>query len=259
MKSSYSVEVYDESSTYTSTEDPFVIIGGDGSLNYFINKFNFNFTPKVIYIPMGTANDFAKSIFGSMPQLDALRVDRILKRNTSIEVPIMKLNDRYFINVATCGAPAEITEDSDSGMKKTIGQLSYYLSGLKKLFSDNVIKVSVELDGETKDINTCGFVVSQGLYAGGGIRVNPSYTSSFGEDFSFLSCNDGNMFSSIQAISELTFNDEIDARDEIEVHYLTELKVKSDKNISVKLDGEWYESSTLEFSKSNKKVSFLIY
>lgn len=255
----YPIEEYDKEKAYSLSDTYFLIIGGDGTLNYFVSQFHFDFKPNVIYIPLGTANDFSKSVLPNIPQLESIDISRILKRDTAINVPIMKLNDKRFINVATCGAPAEVTQEADSGMKQTIGQVSYYLAGFKKFFTENVLSITVEIDGKFIDIETCGFVISQGLYAGGGIRVNPSFTACFGDDFSFLSTNDGKMFSSIQAISELTISNEVKVKDEIEMHFIKKLKIKSSSIIPVKLDGEYYESSELIFEKSDHSIKLFLY
>lgn len=255
----YLVEEYDSKKSYSQSGTFFLVIGGDGTLNYFVSEFHFEYKPNVIYIPLGTANDFSKSIFPKIQILDSIDIERIIKRDTAIDVSIMKLNDKRFINVATCGAPAEVTQDSESGMKQAIGQVAYYLAGFKKLFTDNTLNITVEIDGESREIQTCGFVVSQGLYAGGGIRVNPSFTACFGDDFSFLSTNDGKMYSSIQVISELTLSDQIEENDKLELHFIKKLKVKSKNVIPVKLDGEFYEASELNFEKSDHSINLLLY
>ena len=45
-----------------SNQSTIILLGGDGSLNYLVNHLNNKNNLNILYLPTGTANDFAKSL-----------------------------------------------------------------------------------------------------------------------------------------------------------------------------------------------------
>ncbi|MGM9974767.1 MAG: YegS/Rv2252/BmrU family lipid kinase [Clostridiaceae bacterium] len=107
------------------------IMGGDGTLNSIVNELKKNKVDiPIAIIPAGTANDMAKHLNISEDIEEC--VTKILS-STPKKMDIGKVNDSYFMNMASTGMfsnPFEATEDD----KKTkLGKLAYMITGITQI------------------------------------------------------------------------------------------------------------------------------
>ena len=127
-----------------------LIAGGDGTVDSVVNAMMARgIDLPIAILPVGTANDFGKFI--GMPN----NIKRACKRILSTEakaVDIGKINDKYFINVASSGLFTDVSQKTDVNLKNTIGKLAYYLKGLEEL--PNFRKLNVRL--RSKELNYNG-------------------------------------------------------------------------------------------------------
>lgn len=249
---------------FTSTEDTnIILLGGDGSINYLINKIDDFTKSNILYLTCGTANDFSKSLklSKSLPEPDQL-LD-ILSNASTIKVPIMKCNEMRFINVVTAGALAEVTNSGSDMLKKVSGKISYYLSSVEKVFNLDPFNFTVKFNDKVeKEFDTYGFIISQGLYAGGGVKCNTSIVPNFKENFEFLTINDLNLGECFTSILSLQDSNLIYKNDDKKVWYKKNsetVEISSDTTIPLKLDGEEYESKKCVFQKDNMTINFYQY
>ncbi|MEG0645504.1 MAG: YegS/Rv2252/BmrU family lipid kinase, partial [Cetobacterium sp.] len=144
--------------------DHILISGGDGTINQVINvlKKNKKNIPVGI-IPLGTSNDFARHL--KIPK-DILEVCERIMNNNPTYVDIGKINDRYFVNIASYGIFTSVSQGTDIGIKKILGKYSYYLTGIKELRNFKKIEVDLEIDGVRKKENIVGIFVFNGTTAG---------------------------------------------------------------------------------------------
>src|SRR5690606_21656793 len=89
-------------------------------------------------------------------------------------------------------------------LKKTIGKFSYYLSALEELFAQEYYEIEYQYDATSMPtkIKTHALIVSQGLYAGGGVKVSPSYCGNMGDDFNFITLDTVALSDSVSALIE---------------------------------------------------------
>lgn len=127
-----------------------IVAGGDGTVDTVVNymKQN-NIDLPLAILPVGTANDFAKFI--GMPQ-DVEEACYQILRSEPKDIDIGKINDRYFINVASAGLFTDVSQKTDVNLKNTIGKLAYYLKGLEQL--PNFRKLKIKID--SKEMNFDG-------------------------------------------------------------------------------------------------------
>ena len=100
-------------------------------------------------LPVGTANDFGKFI--NMPQDIEKACEQILS-SEPVKVDIGKINERYFINVASTGLFTDVSQKTDVALKNTIGKLAYYIKGIEEL--PNFRKLKIKL--KSKEVNYDG-------------------------------------------------------------------------------------------------------
>lgn len=243
-----------------SKKAQFLVLGGDGTLNYFVNHYSINNGDEVLYLPTGTANDFAKSLKLSNVDLDFFNPCSVIESKFKVKIPLMLCNNRYFLNVASCGGPAEVTNSGEDLLKSVTGKLSYYLNGIEKMVSPQSFEVNYDLfdgKGEMKQ-TTDGFIISQGLFAGGGIKVSESFSPNFGDYFNFILAQNVSVPEVLKDVIELQKN-EVGDLPSLESLYLKKLKVKSQKAIPAKIDGEEVHEREYEFKKSDVSLTFYLY
>ncbi len=138
------LEIVDESYSYI------LIAGGDGTVDILINAMKEKgLNLPIGILPVGTANDFGKFI--NMPQDIEKACEQILS-SEPVKVDIGKINERYFINVASTGLFTDVSQKTDIALKNTIGKLAYYIKGIEEL--PNFRKLKIKL--KSKEVNYDG-------------------------------------------------------------------------------------------------------
>ena len=107
-----------------------LIAGGDGTVDSVVNAMmNKKIDMPIGILPVGTANDFGKFI--NIPNNVEQALELILSTEP-VPVDIGKINDKYFVNVASTGLFTDISQKTDDHLKNTIGKLAYYIKGLEE-------------------------------------------------------------------------------------------------------------------------------
>jgi YegS/Rv2252/BmrU family lipid kinase len=139
------LDIIDETYSYI------LVAGGDGTVDSVVNAMKIrNINIPIGILPVGTANDFGKLI--NMPN-DVQEACKQILESKPVAVDVGKINDKYFINVASSGLFTDVSQKTDVNLKNTIGKLAYYLKGIEELpnFRNLKIKLSSKecsYDGE---------------------------------------------------------------------------------------------------------------
>lgn len=139
------LDIVDETYAYI------LIAGGDGTVDSVVNAMeNRNIDLPIGILPVGTANDFGKFI--NMPS-DIQEACKQILDSKPIQVDVGKINNKYFINVASTGLFTDVSQKTDVNLKNTIGKLAYYLKGLEELPNFRKLKIKLtskecKYDGE---------------------------------------------------------------------------------------------------------------
>jgi YegS/Rv2252/BmrU family lipid kinase len=112
--------------------DLIVLFGGDGTLNEAINGLmRINKRPKLLYIPAGSINDFAKFV-GLKKNYH--KCFSLLKEEPK-KIDICQINEDYFIYVLGSGKFTPISYDYNFYyLKKYLGKYFYFLKAVKEVF-----------------------------------------------------------------------------------------------------------------------------
>lgn len=227
-----------------------LLIGGDGSLNYYINSIMR--TPRgtmlpLVYLCAGTGNDFARLFPDREPTIENfLR----LKDGKLMEIPIAKCNNVYFINAASGGSLAEVTASKELKIKENLGRLTYFLEGAKKALDIKYQEYLIDNGAFEKRARALGFLVAQGAFAGGGVKISSS-TRLHGGPFECAFFLENSMLKHLKAFLELQKDFSHLSRETVFSFRSEKLKISSSREIKVKLDGEPYASRELLFSRSS--------
>jgi len=157
-----------------------VAAGGDGTLNEVVNGLAADFgSARLGLIPLGTGNDFARSI--NVPaDLDAAIGILQEGRVRTLDVARATFQDgsqdgsRYFINMAAGGFSGLVSEKADK-VKDRWGPLAYLRAAVGVLPELQGFDATFLIDGgeERLKLEAYNVVVSNGRYVAAGIPVAP--------------------------------------------------------------------------------------
>ncbi len=125
--------------------DLVVACGGDGTVHEAINGImGLIKRPRLAIIPMGTCNDFAKSLGYSKSIKKCLK---IIESGYCSNIDISKINDTYFDYGLAAGSLTEISYQTTHKSKVALGKLSYYLNVLKQMNKKHSLNIKMSIDG----------------------------------------------------------------------------------------------------------------
>lgn len=215
-----------------------VAIGGDGTLNETISGVAKNPEKEISlgYIPMGSTNDFARSV--GIPTKWKKCVEVIADGNSK-KIDICKFNERYFSYVAAYGMFAETSCSVSQKLKNKIGHLAYILLGVKEVFRKNNYPVRIEVDGNLIE-DTYAFVGFGNTKSIGGIlKFKDEYVEMSDGLFEVLLVK---YPKSLWQLSRMIkrFNKSEWQGDGLEMLHAKKVKLYVDKQMLWSLDGEKY-------------------
>lgn len=143
-----------------------VIGGGDGSVSAVLPQLLSADRPLGV-LPLGTANDFARSLNIRDPG-DALAV--IVQGHTR-QVDVGIVNERPFLNAVGIGLGPRINADLARETKSRFGVLSYLLSFLRHARAEHSMRAEITCDGRTARVRSLQITVGNGIHYGGGMTV----------------------------------------------------------------------------------------
>ena len=121
-------------------------------------------------LPLGTANDFARTLHIPDDLEGALRV---IARGAVRAVDVAWLGDRAFLNAASLGVSSELTRRLEDGLKRRAGKLAYPVAAPAAAVGQPAFKLRIELDGRVIADDALQVVVGNGRYHGGGRLIAP--------------------------------------------------------------------------------------
>ena len=150
--------------------------GGDGTINEVASAL-VGTDSYMGVLPCGTGNDFCRTIH------DGKTADQVLaeiKNAQKTKVDIIKMNDRYSINIGSIGFDAAAVYrvvNNVNNVRKYKG-MAYFVAALQSLKNDRVFPLSYELDlVDGRKISGQGeyllLTLANGSYYGGGFKAAP--------------------------------------------------------------------------------------
>lgn len=159
--------------------DLVVAAGGDGTLNEVINGLSEDFgKARLGLIPLGTGNDFARSI-GVPDDLEGALAILLEGTVRSLDVARAVIGgsgdtSRCFINMSVGGFSGEVSERAGEA-KDRWGPLAYMRAAIGALPELKGFLTTITLNGgETLSLETFNIVVANGRYVASGIPAAPT-------------------------------------------------------------------------------------
>ena len=171
-------------------ERHFIIIGGDGTLNIFVNAvMESQVNSSDIYvalIPIGTGNDWSRSHGYSSCYLDA--IDALVKgdfidHDVGLVETIVNekiISTRYFVNIAGFGFDGAVIFNATKHTSKLFNKQLYLINLLKTLIVFKSQSVTLKSNDFTAVTNIFSIAAGIGQYNGNGMRQCPEAISNDG-------------------------------------------------------------------------------
>ena len=119
--------------------------GGDGTIDEVATGMMKRREMGKDVVPVGTTNDFAKSLH--IPRKPLAAADNAVK-GVPFPCDIGKFNDSVFVYIAAFGIFTDVSYETDQAVKNVLGHMAYILEGAKRIFNIPSYKIKVEHDGE---------------------------------------------------------------------------------------------------------------
>lgn len=212
------------------------LIGGDGTLNYFINKYPSISIPIALF-KGGSGNDFAWKLYGNKT------IDEYFEmalHGTPKKTDAAICNEKYFINGAGIGFDGEVVKAM--GKNKLLpGHLAYLLTVLKKVFFYREKEMTVETNGHSRKEKLFMISVANGSRYGGGFLVAPQAIVNDGE-------LDIVLIKQIAPLKRFFYLRIVERGKHLHLHFVETSKtkkiiIKAEQNLSAHLDGELMEAN----------------
>jgi len=152
-----------------------VAAGGDGTLNEIVNALGEkNSGVRVGLIPLGTGNDFARTL--GLPT-DVDEAIALLRAGRTRRIDLVRVTSdrvRYFVNVSAAGFSGLVDEKLTPKMKRTWGPLAYVRGAAAALPGLHAYRTTVSLDNrESLKLSLYNVVIANGRYVAGGRLIAP--------------------------------------------------------------------------------------
>lgn len=149
---------------------PLVCVGGgDGTFSAVAGKF-VNSESVLGVIPLGTGNSLARDLG---IKADVTEACKVLTEGVQRDIDLGRINDEYFVNVATVGLTTRIAEALDDDAKKRWGRFVYLTAIVKAVATAKLFRVKIELPGGTQEMSAIQVVIGNGRFHGGPFPITP--------------------------------------------------------------------------------------
>jgi diacylglycerol kinase (ATP) len=154
--------------THGPGADRIVIGGGDGTLSKALPTL-LKLKKPLAVLPLGTANDFARTI--ALPA-DPLKAAEIALGGREHKIDVGLTNGRPYLNVASVGVASEVIRRQSMALKRTWRVLAYAISLMQATRRLQPFFVDLEIDDAPRwSAAVYQVSVGNGRYHGGGLTV----------------------------------------------------------------------------------------
>lgn len=153
---------------HAGTVDAVVIGGGDGSLNAAAAAIAETGLPLGI-VPMGTANDFARTL--RIP-LDPGAAARVIAAGHLRRVDLGTANDQVFLNAASIGMSTRIARALRTREKRRFGSLAYASAAVRVLTRARAFHAEIETGEGVERVRAIQLTIGSGRHYGGVLTIH---------------------------------------------------------------------------------------
>lgn len=242
---------------YKQEYDLLIVCGGDGTLNQAVNALTkINKKVSVSFIPIGTTNDFAKTL--NLPK-KGIEIAQNIINSKALQVDTGVFNNKYFNYIAAFGAFTEVAYSTERINKKKFGVFSYMINCIKQIKNIKPYKIKIYFDNEVIEDEFIYGGISNSLSIGGLKWFKADEISlSDGKLEVILIKKPKNILGYFGIIKSIILKD---YSEDLNIIYSQDesLKLETEEKIEWTIDGEAAGSyQKVEISTINKNIEFLV-
>ncbi|MEJ7626821.1 MAG: diacylglycerol kinase family protein [Ferruginibacter sp.] len=215
------------------------LVGGDGTLNYFLNK-NRNITLPLFLFKGGTGNDFAWKLYGDSTPEQQLKI--------ALSAPPRKVdaalcNDQIYVNSSGIGFDGEVLKSI--GMIRWLGgHLGYLTVVIRKIFSFKEHTFTIRTREKILQDRFLLVIVNNSSRTGGGFMVTPRASVTDGK-LDLLLCKP------LSLLKRLRYLPVIEKGKHLDLPFILysqeeSIRIEANEEIFAQLDGELIRSKVFD-------------
>ncbi|MBO7488656.1 MAG: YegS/Rv2252/BmrU family lipid kinase [Bacteroidales bacterium] len=237
----------------------FYACGGDGTINEVVSGVVGQANAEMTCYPSGSGNDYVKYYGGREVFLDLKQ----LVEGEAKKVDIMKVNDRYALNICNFGFDAIVCKTMINVRRKpVIGGNNAYTTGiLKALFTGRRTRCRITVDGKiVNDGEILLCTLGNGRYVGGAYQCSPLSHNDDGliEVCFFKPLSIIRFAKLIGSYRDGSFIHRNDIKDKMTYLQGKIIDIESPKPIDICVDGEMMFGSSFHIEQLERAVRFVV-
>ncbi|MDB6147249.1 MAG: Diacylglycerol kinase [Spartobacteria bacterium] len=227
-----------------------VAAGGDGTINEVVNGL-VGSSATLGLLPIGTVNVFAMEL--GLPTHNLGLCWNIIQGDTTRLIDLPSANGKYFVQLAGVGLDAQVVKETSLALKRNFGPLSYLISAAQ-IASRRPPRLFIE--SENTSIEEGSFVlVGNGRRYGGPF---PFFKQALIDDglLDVVVFKRLGYLEIIKYLQDVFFSSEI-RLPEVEYFQTRYLRITSDQDVPVELDGDLVGNCPVEFELRERRLRVL--
>ncbi len=225
------------------------LIGGDGTVNYFLNFYK-NIEIPIVIFKGGTGNDFATRLYGKMSIDEQINI--ILDAKPRY-VDAAECNGRKFINGVGIGFDGEVLQ-SMKAIRLLGGHLGYLGIVIRKIFSFKEGFYKIQFDGNNLSAKYLLLMITNSTTTGGGFIVSPESKIDDGK-LNMILCRPLSILKRLRNLPVIEKGNHLD-KDFILHKEVRQIKIICEKLTLAQIDGELINAETFDIKILPKKYLF---
>lgn len=227
-----------------------VAAGGDGTIHEVANGIGGSDVALGL-MPMGTMNVFANEL--GLPAHDLGRCWEIIQAAHCRWVDLPAANEKYFVQLAGVGLDAQVVKETSLTLKRNFGPLSYLISAAQ-IAARKPPRLLIEAE-EAKTAEGSFVLIGNGRHYGGPF---PFFKHAVIDDgmLDVLVFKELGYIEIIKYLQNVFFAPEITIP-EVEYFQTRRLRVSSEEEVPVELDGELVGACPVEFVVNPRRLKVL--
>ena len=227
-----------------------IAAGGDGTIHEVVNGMA-GTNAALGLLPLGTVNVFAHEL--GLPANDLKACWQIIQSGKTRTVDLPSANEKHFVQLGGVGLDAQVVKETSAAFKRSFGPLSYLISAAQ-IAARQPPRLFIESENATIEEGSFVLIGNGRLYGG----PFPFFKHAAIDDgaFDVVVFKRLGYLEIIKYLQDVVFSSEIRTPD-VEYFQTRHLRVTSEQEVPVELDGELAGNCPVEFRIQEKALRVL--